>query len=99
MFSIQIDHMDGWRDFTFSPTNFPLPEMKVRRHGGRQGRTATISLLCPCVYPTLCMELPYIELNGCPTCVCACVQRFVADLHRKNQRWVPIVDPGKPQTS
>jgi hypothetical protein len=25
----QIDHMDGWRDFTFHPANFPLPEMQV----------------------------------------------------------------------
>lgn len=23
-----IDHMDGWKDFTFHPTNFPLPEMQ-----------------------------------------------------------------------
>ncbi|GAB4817380.1 hypothetical protein N2152v2_004426 [Parachlorella kessleri] len=23
-----IDHMDGWRDFTFHPKNFPLPEMQ-----------------------------------------------------------------------
>lgn len=43
-----IDHMDGWRDFTFHPKNFPLPEM----------------------------------------------QRFVADLHSRGQKWVPIVDPG-----
>jgi hypothetical protein len=21
--------MDGWRDFTFHPANFPLPEMQV----------------------------------------------------------------------
>lgn len=25
----QIDHMDGWRDFTFHPQNYPLPEMQV----------------------------------------------------------------------
>ncbi|KAL4423393.1 hypothetical protein ABPG77_004324 [Micractinium sp. CCAP 211/92] len=43
-----IDHMDGWRDFTFHPEHYPLPEM----------------------------------------------QRFVADLHSRGQRWVPIVDPG-----
>ena len=27
---LQIDHMDGWRDFTFDPHNYPLPEMQVR---------------------------------------------------------------------
>lgn len=30
----QIDHMDGWRDFTFHPQNYPLPEMQV---GSRLG--------------------------------------------------------------
>ena len=40
--------MDGWRDFTFDPLNYPLPEM----------------------------------------------QRFVRELHARQQRWVPIVDPG-----
>lgn len=44
----QIDHMDGWRDFTFHQQHYPLPEM----------------------------------------------QRFVAGLHARGQRWVPIVDPG-----
>lgn len=26
---VQIDHMDGWRDFTFHPEHYPLPEMQV----------------------------------------------------------------------
>lgn len=29
-----IDHLDGWRDFTFNPVHFPLPEMQVGRVAG-----------------------------------------------------------------
>lgn len=53
----QIDHMDGWKDFTFHPTNFPLPEMQASGVAGWWGQAAWV--LSVCGVQTVCGSHPF----------------------------------------
>lgn len=67
-------------DFTLDEKNYPLPEMRV----------GFALQVCHC-HSTA-------SRTDCPLCsarvLLRALQRFVADLHSRGQRWVPIVDPG-----